>query len=151
MNEHILFIFHVHISILTCGARNIRMGRSRRHFKSFQGVSLQGGSRVGAGRPLRDTFRPSATSISRYKDTWETLKIQSSRQDTSHPPSSEKSNTVSTHISSLLTCPKTFKIMSLPKGLSSEHICSARSRTPREPSPILSGFQPCKRPLWTRI
>lgn len=76
----------VYIFILTCGVRNMRVGRSSRHLSSFQGVSLQGGSRVEAHRPLRDTFRPSATSISKYNDTWETLKIQSSRQATSQPP-----------------------------------------------------------------
>lgn len=75
---------------LTCGVKNMRMGMSSRHFSSFHGVSLQGGSSVGAGRPLRDTLRPSATSISRYNDTWETLKIQSSRQETSQHPCSEK-------------------------------------------------------------
>ncbi len=46
---------------------------------------------------------------------------------------------------------KNLQITCLPEGLSSEHIWSAKSLTPREPSPILSGFQPCRRPLWTRI
>lgn len=143
----------VYICILTCGARNMRVGRSSRHLSSFQGVSLQGGSRVGAGRPLRDTFRPSATNISRYNDTWGTLKMQSSRQETSQPPSSEERRGVSiqSHISLQLICSKNLQITCLPEGLSSEHICSARSLTPTEPSPILSGFQPCRRPLWTRI
>lgn len=43
------------------------------------------------------------------------------------------------------------KISNLPEGLSSEHICSARSLTPREVSPILSGCQPWRRLLQVRI
>lgn len=130
----------------------MRVGMSNRHLSSFQGVSLQGGSSVGAGRPLRDKFRPSATSISKYNDTWETLKIQSSRQETSQPPWSEEWNgkIVKSHFLTIHFF-KNLQIPCLPEGLSSEHICSARSLTPREPSPILSGFQPCRWPLWTRI
>lgn len=71
---------------LTCGARNMRVGRSSRQIRSFHDVSLQGGSRAGAVQEFRDTFKPSATSISKYIDTWETLKIQSSRQETSQVP-----------------------------------------------------------------
>lgn len=107
-----------YICILTCGARNMTVGRSSRHRSSFQGVSLQGGSNVGAGRPLRDKLRPSATSISMYSDTWETLKIQSSRQETSQPPWSEVWNRMrkrregreemNSHIASLI-CSKTSK------------------------------------------
>lgn len=68
----------------------MRVGMSSRHFSSFQGVSLQGGSSVGAGRLLKDTLSPSATSSSRYCDTCCTLKIQSSRQETSQSPSSNE-------------------------------------------------------------
>lgn len=75
--------------MLTCGARNMRVGMSSRQLSSFQWVSLQGGSRVGATRPLSDTLRPSLTSISKYSDTWAVLKIQSSRQERSHSPLSE--------------------------------------------------------------
>ena len=67
----------------------MRVRRSSRQLSSFQDVSLQGGSRGEASRLLRDKCRPSATSISRYKDTWGALKIQSSKHETSQPPWSE--------------------------------------------------------------
>lgn len=45
------------------------VGMSSKHLSSFQGVSLQGGSSVGASRPLSGTLRPSVTSISKYNET----------------------------------------------------------------------------------
>lgn len=83
--------------MLTCGARNKMVGMSSKHLRSFQGVSLQGGSRAGAGRPLNDTFRPSVTSISKYSDTGEILKIQSSRQEISQSPLSEEGTSLIIH------------------------------------------------------
>lgn len=130
----------------------MRVGMSSRHLRSFQGVSLQGGSNVGAGRPLRVKFRPSATSISKYKDTWETLNTQSSRQETSQLPWSEEWNgKIVNSPTVLVSFFKNLQITYLPEGLSSEHICSASSFTPCDPSSILSGFQPCNWPLWIRI
>lgn len=81
----------------TCGARNMMVGMSSKLLKSFQGVSPQGGSRLGAGHPLSDTFRPSLTSISKYDDTWEIRKIQSSRQETSQSPLSEEGTSLITN------------------------------------------------------
>ncbi|TNN31791.1 hypothetical protein EYF80_058051 [Liparis tanakae] len=68
----------------TCAVRNMSVGMSSRLLTAPQGVSSpQGGSRGGAGRPIRATPRPSATSISRYDHTADTRETHASTQDTS--------------------------------------------------------------------
>lgn len=64
--------------------RNMRSGISSIQRSSAQGAARQQGSRVGGGREVSPTSRPSPIRSSRYVDTPETRNSQSSRQATSH-------------------------------------------------------------------
>lgn len=68
----------------SCEVRNMSSGISSTQRSSVQGAARHWGSRVGGGREVNPTLRPSPIRSSRNVDTPETRNSQSSRQATSH-------------------------------------------------------------------